>query len=193
IVQLVRLIRHGEPVKMSKRMGEYVTMDELLEEVGKDAARFFFLLRSPDAHLDFDLDLAKVESNENPVYYVQYAHARICSIFREAASRGIGGLEPSRLAEADLGPLKDESEIALIKKLAEFPEEIAAAAVSREPHRIPRYLAGVATAFHSFYTRCRVLGAPEDIMRARLCLARAAGIVLRNGLRLVGVSAPERM
>ncbi len=194
IVQLVRLIRNGEPIKMSKRMGEFVTMDELLDEVGKDVARFFFLLRSPDSHLDFDLDLAKMQSNENPVYYVQYAHARISSIFREAASRGVSGVGREALLGADLDRLADESEVSLIKKLAEFPEEIAAAAIAREPHRMPHYLAEVATAFHSFYTRCRVLGAEDEkTMKARLCLALAAQIVLRNGLKLMGVGAPDRM
>ncbi len=194
IVQIVRLIRGGEPVKMSKRMGEFVTMDELLDEVGKDAARFFFLLRSPDSHLDFDLDLAKIQSNENPVYYVQYAHARISSMFREAAARGVESIDAASLAGSDLSLLVDESEIALIKGLSEFPEEIAAAAIAREPHRMPHYLTEVATLFHSFYTRCRVLGAEDDgIMRARLCLALATRIVLRNGLRLMSVSAPDRM
>ncbi|MGE5484034.1 MAG: arginine--tRNA ligase [Ignavibacteriales bacterium] len=194
IVQIVRLIRQGEPVKMSKRMGEFVTMDELLDEVGKDVARFFFLLRSPESHLDFDLDLAKMQSNENPVYYVQYAHARISSIFREAAARGVEGLDAASLAGSDLSLLSDESEIALIKNLAEFPEEIAAAAAAREPHRMPHYLTQVATLFHSFYTRCRVLGAEDEkTMRARLSLALATQIVLRNGLGLMGVSAPDRM
>ncbi|NPV69797.1 MAG: arginine--tRNA ligase [Firmicutes bacterium] len=193
IVQLVRLIKQGEPVKMSKRMGEFVTMDELLDDVGKDVARFFFLLRSPDAHLDFDLDLAKIQSNENPVYYVQYAHARISSIFREAAARGFTGLGVEDLLSADLSPLTDESEVALVKKLAEFPGEIASSAVAREPHRMPRYLAEVATAFHSFYTRCRVLGVDEPAMKARLALSFATQTVLRNGLSLLRVDAPDRM
>ncbi|MGB9867339.1 MAG: arginine--tRNA ligase [Bacillota bacterium] len=190
IVQMVRLIRGGEVVKMSKRAGEFVTMDELLEEVGRDVARFFFLMRSCESHLDFDLDLGKLRSDENPVYYVQYAHARICSLMREAKERGVewpGGTEP------DLSQLTDQSELELAKKLVYFPQEIAGAALTREPHRMPRYLMDLATAFHSFYTRCRILGVEPQLTAARLYLSDATRIVLRNGLEIIGVSAPEKM
>lgn len=190
IVQMVRLIRGGEVVKMSKRAGEFVTMDELLEEVGRDVARFFFLMRSCESHLDFDLDLGKLKSDENPVYYVQYAHARICSLLREARERGIEWPAPQ---EPDLSLLTDESELELARKLVYFPEEIAGAALAREPHRMPRYLIDLATAFHSFYTRCRILGAQPQLTAARLYLSDATRIVLQNGLGLIGVSAPEKM
>jgi arginyl-tRNA synthetase len=188
IMQLVRLVRRGEQVRMSKRAGELVTLSELVEEVGKDAARFFFLLRSADSHLDFDLDLAKESSNENPVYYVQYAHARICSIIRQAAERG-----KAVPREADLSLLKEEAELDLIRKLVEFPEEIAFAAVRKEPHRLARYVQDLAGLFHSFYNVCRVISEDEELTAARLILVNAARIVLKNGLNILGITAPERM
>ncbi|HHV78868.1 MAG TPA: arginine--tRNA ligase [Firmicutes bacterium] len=190
IVQMVRLVRGGETVRMSKRAGEFVTMDELLEEVGRDVARFFFLMRSCESHLDFDLDLGKLKSDENPVYYVQYAHARISSLLREAQERGIKWPCP---VEPDLNLLSDESEVELAKKLVSFPEEIVNAGLAREPHRMTRYLIDTATLFHSFYTRCRILGEDPELTVARLYLSEATRVVLRNGLRLIGVSAPERM
>ena len=191
IVQMVRLQRSGEAVKMSKRGGEFITMEELLEEVGKDAARFFFLMRSPESHLDFDLDLARLQSNENPVYYVQYAHARIASIFRQAREGGAAlSVGPS---EVNFSLLKDPSEIALMKILAAFPEEIHEIAEAREPHRLIKYMTDVASAFHSFYTKCRVIGEDKALTEARLYLARLCQIVLANALRIAGISAPESM
>jgi len=192
IVQLVRLVRGGEAVRMSKRGGTIILMDELLEEVGKDAARFFFLTRAPASHLDFDIDLAKLESNENPVFYVQYAHARISSIFREA--RGRGYLVPlDGLDGVDLDLLMDESELDLMKKIADLPEEIADAALAREPHRMTRYVLELATLFHSFYTRCRVLSDDKALSLARLALTRATQVVLKTVLHIIGVTAPESM
>ncbi|HHV72358.1 MAG TPA: arginine--tRNA ligase [Clostridia bacterium] len=188
IMQLVRLVRKGEQVRMSKRAGEMVTLSELVEEVGKDAARFFFLLRSADSHLDFDLDLAKEASNENPVYYVQYAHARICSILRQAAERGV-----TLPQTGDLTLLKTEAELDLIRKLVQFPEEIALAALRKEPHRLARYVHDLAGLFHSFYNSCRVISDDEKLTAARLVLVDAARIVLRNSLNILGITAPERM
>lgn len=191
IVQTVRLCRGKEIVKMSKRGGEFISMAELLEEVGKDAARFFFLMRSPESHLDFDLDLARLQSNENPVYYVQYAHARIASIFRQAKKEGYAtAVGPS---EVRFNLLRDPSEIALMKLLAAFPEEIHEIAEAREPNRLVKYMMDLATAFHAFYTRCRVLGEDKDLTAARLYLARLTQIVLATALRLAGISATESM
>ncbi|MGI6587938.1 MAG: arginine--tRNA ligase [Peptococcia bacterium] len=187
LMQLVRLLRGNEIVRMSKRSGEYITLSELVEEVGRDAARFFFVMRSPDSHLDFDLDLAKKESADNPVYYVQYAHARINSIL-------MASTEKLALAEEiDFTLLKEEEELALIRKIAEFPDEIVAAASSYEPHHLTRYAHELASLFHSFYNSCRVLTDEKDLRRARLFLVNAARITLRNVLILLGVSAPERM
>lgn len=190
LMQLVRLYRGGEIVRMSKRTGQYVTLDELLEEVGRDAARYFFVMRSADSHLDFDLDLAKQRSNENPVYYIQYAHARIQSILRQLAARG--GSCPAA-AEVDLGLLQEGAEKALIRRLADFPDEVAIAALELAPHRIALYAHDVAGLFHSFYNAYRVLGAGEGLEEARLVLVRCTGIVLRNAVRLIGVHAPDRM
>jgi len=190
IMQLVRLYRGGEMVKMSKRSGRFVTLEELVEEVGKDAARYFFVMRSADSHLDFDLDLARSQSNENPVYYIQYAHARICSIFRQLPDPG---KTLPDLAKVDLFLLKEEAELALARKLADFPEEVALAARDLAPHRLTRYLHETAGLFHSFYNSCRVISDDAALSSARLTLADATRIVIRNGLRLLGVSAPERM
>ncbi|MGQ9824239.1 MAG: arginine--tRNA ligase [Desulfotomaculales bacterium] len=190
LMQLVRLFRGGEIVKMSKRSGQFVTLEELVEEVGRDAARYFFVMRSADSHLDFDLDLARAQSNENPVYYIQYAHARICSIFRQLEE--MGGHPPGP-GQADLLLLKEEAELLLARKLADFPEEVALAAQDYAPHRLTRYLHETAGLFHSFYNSYRVIGGDEGLSAARLLLAGATRIVLRNGLRLIGVSAPERM
>ena len=190
LMQLVRLFRGGEIVKMSKRSGQFVTLEELVEEVGRDAARYFFVMRSADSHLDFDLDLARARSNENPVYYIQYAHARICSIFRQLEE--MGG-QPPGPGQADLLLLKEEAELLLARKLADFPEEVALAAQDYAPHRLTRYLHETAGLFHSFYNSYRVIGGDEGLSAARLLLAGATRIVLRNGLRLIGVSAPERM
>lgn len=186
IMQLVRLFRGGEPVRMSKRSGEYVTLRELMDEVGKDAARYFFVDRSADSHLDFDLDLAREQSGENPVYYVQYAHARICSILRQAG-------EIPRAREIDCSVLRDPAERALIEKIAELPGEIIYAATHLEPHRLTRYVYDLANLFHGFYTTCHVLNAGPGLREARLALVNACRITLRNTLKIIGVSAPERM
>ncbi len=192
IYQVVRLLRNGEFVMGGKRKGDIVLLSELIEQVGKDAARFFFLLRSADSELNFDLDLAVKESPDNPVYYVQYAHARICSIMRFAAEKGISLPDPQTTS---LAPLESEAEVALIRRLSDLPEEILAAAELYEPHRLTRYAQDLARDFHVFYDRCPVLkeDTPNDIRDARLVLISAAQIVLKNVLTLLGVSAPERM
>ncbi len=190
ILQYVALLRDGQQVKMSKRAGEFITMQDLLDEVGRDAARFFFLMRSPESHLDFDLTLAAEQSNENPVFYIQYAHARICSMLRQAHDAGIPMPDSSAVA---LDALQHGEELDLIRKMAEFPEEVAAAAWYREPHRLARYGLDFAGLFHSFYTHCRVLGEEREVQDARLVLVGAVQIVLRRVLGLLGVGAPESM
>lgn len=188
LLQMVSLYRNGELVKMSKRTGQSITLSELIDEVGTDAARFFFIMRSLDSQLDFDLDLAKSHSNENPVYYIQYAHARICSIFNQAGEAGI-----KRTAEPDLTKLTMPVEIDLIKKLAEYEEEIAYAARERAVHRIARYAHDLAGAFHSFYNQCRIVGVEPDLAAARLALVSAVQNTIRHSLAILGVSAPEKM
>lgn len=190
LMQLVRLYRGGEIVRMSKRTGTLVTLDELIDEVGKDVARFFFVMRSPDSHLDFDLELAKKESQENPVYYVQYAHARVCSIMRTAVAQGI---EYPMLEQTDLTLLREKEEIDLLKKLAEFPEEVQIAAKAMAPQRIPHYVLDLAGLLHSFYFNHKVLSESEGIRNARLILTDAVRITIDNALTMIGVSAPERM
>jgi len=188
LMQLVRLYQNGEVVRMSKRTGQYVTLQELIEDVGKDAARYFFIMRNPDSHLDFDLDLAKEQSSDNPVYYVQYAHARINSILKAT------GKAVPKAAECDLTLLKDEAELELIRKIANLPTEVAYAAEQLEPYRMARYATELATLFHSFYNSCRVINEDnEALTNARLVLVNAARITLRNVLTMLGVSAPERM
>ena len=172
---------------MSKRSGQYITLSELIDEVGRDAARFFFVMRSPDSHLDFDLDLAKAESSENPVYYVQYAHARINSILKAL------GTELPGIKDVDFLLLREEAEIELIRKIADLPEEILQAAINLEPHHLTRYAQELAAHFHSFYNSCRVLCDDDELKAARLLLVNATRITLRNVLGLLGVSAPERM
>ncbi|QIA28352.1 arginine--tRNA ligase [Thermaerobacter sp. PB12/4term] len=189
LTQMVHLVRGGQAVRMSKRRGELVTMAEFLDEVDVDAARYFFLMRSPDTHLDFDLDLANLRSSENPVYYVQYAHARACGILRQAEAEA--GLRPDE--SVDLGPLGDPAERDLARRLLDLPGEVAAAAEAREPHRLTYYLKDVATLFHQFYTRCRVLGEEDPVAQARLALVDATRQVLATALGLLGVTAPERM
>ncbi|MEB3197147.1 MAG: arginine--tRNA ligase [Candidatus Sericytochromatia bacterium] len=195
IGQMVNLFRDGEPVRMSKRSGEMVTLQEVLDEVGADAARYFLLMRSTDTTLDFDLALAVKESADNPVFYVQYAHARICSILRMAQQAHPGlVLEGDALSDADLSLLVTPDERQLLLKLALFPDEVASAALAMEPYRIARFAQELAAGFHQFYTNCRVLTDDQALMRARLALIIAARIVLRNALAdLLGVSAPERM
>lgn len=187
LMQLVRLYRGGEIVKMSKRSGKYVTLDELIEEVGKEAARFFFIMRSPDSALDFDLDLAKAESSDNPVYYVQYAHARICSIL------SVAGVDTPKAADVDLSLLTEENERVLIRKLAEWPQEVADAARELAPYHLAYYAKELANAFHSFYNSCKVLTDDAALRDARLALVDCTRITLRNVLTLLGLSAPERM
>ena len=186
LLQMVSLLRGGEAVKMSKRTGESVTLAELIEEVGTDAARYFFVMRSPDSQLDFDIDLAKSQSSENPVYYVQYAHARIASVFRQAAETG--------LKESDaFALLTDESELDLIKKIEEYPREVEKAAADLAPQRIARAAHEMASAFHSFYSRCRIMGVEPELAGARLALAGKTAQVIRHALHILGVSAPEKM
>jgi arginyl-tRNA synthetase len=190
--QLVNLKRGGEPVRMSKRAGDMVTFDDLLEEVGRDVARYIFLTRSQDTALDFDIMLAKQESMENPVYYVQYAHARICSILRYGAERGvrvkaeIPDLETLRLLDSD-----EETDLAL--KIFEFEELVRDASLDRAPHRLTRYLEEIAAAFHVFYNRQRVISDDPRLTKARLFLVLCTRQVLLNGLGILGVSAPESM
>lgn len=190
LVQLVNLLRGGQQVAMSTRSGEFVTLREVIDEVGRDACRFFFLMRRSDSQLDFDLELAKQQSNDNPVFYVQYAHARVCSINRAAQEQG---LSLPALGEVDFDRLLLEEELALAKRLAQFPETVAAAAQSFSPHRVVFYLQELAAQFHSYYNRNRVITEDPETSRARLYLANCVRIVLHNALRVLGVSAPERM
>ncbi|KKB36489.1 arginine--tRNA ligase [Bacillus thermotolerans] len=189
IIQLVHLYKNGEKMKMSKRTGKAVTMRDLVEEVGLDAVRYFFAMRSSDTHMDFDLDLAVSESNENPVYYAQYAHARICSILRQGEEQDLTVNE-----QADLSPLKAEKEFELLKKIGDFPQAIAEAAEKRIPHRMTNYVQELSAAFHSFYNAEKVLDAEnKPLSEARLALIQAVQVTLKNALQLIGVSAPEKM
>ncbi len=185
IYQLVNLLRDGKPVSMGKRTGTFVSLREVLDEVGPDAIRFFLVGRSPDAMMDFDLDLAKTQSDANPVYYVQYAHARIASILRRA-----GDVDYSA---GDVSLLTHEAELALIRKMLMLPEIVADAAVSLAPHPLPYYAQDLATAFHSFYTECRVIGDDPELTKARLKLVAASKTALAAVLDLIGVTAPEQM
>lgn len=190
IAQMVSLFQNGEKVKMSKRTGKAVTMEDLMDEVGVDAIRYFFTMRSMDSHLDFDMDLAISKSNENPVFYVQYAHARICSIFRQAEEQGISMLPAG---QADLSRLTAEAEFDLLRKMAELPEEVAIAAEQYAPHRLIRYVYELVSQFHSYYKAERVITDDAAQTQARLALLAALRVVLRNVLAAVGVSVPERM
>lgn len=190
LVQLVRLTRGGEPVRMGKRSGEFVTLREVVDEVGADATRFFFLMRKGDSQLDFDLDLAVKQSSENPVFYVQYAHARICSIFRQAQKEGIG---MPAAESAALHRLTAATEQELIKALATYTDTVEEAAREREPHRVVFYLMELAGSFHRFYNQERVITEDRELSEARLYLAHSAQRVLRHGLGLVGIGAPETM
>ncbi len=190
IIQLVTLLRDGQPVRMSKRRGEFVLMEELLEEVGRDAARFTFLTRRHDSPLEFDLGLATRQSSDNPVYYVQYAHARIRSIHRQAAEQGIA---IPAWRDVDLTALGGAEEQALIKRLLEYPNVVAGAARALEPHRIAYWLTELAGMFHPYYKTHRVIQDDRRLMLARLALCTAVGQVIANGLALLGVSAPETM
>jgi arginyl-tRNA synthetase len=190
ITQLVALYRGGEPARMSKRTGDVVTLDELIEEVGSDAARYTLLTRSTDTALDFDIELVKRRSLDNPVYYVQYAHARIASILRYAADQGIA-LEPIEKVRGE--ELVHETELDLLRKIAEMPEQVQLAADARAPYRLTRYTDELAAGFHRFYTECRVVTEDADLTQARLHLAAAARQAIANVLALLGVSAPESM
>lgn len=187
LVQFAVLYRNGQKVSMSTRAGEFVTLRELRGEVGNDAARFFYVLRKGDQHLDFDLDLAKSQSTENPVYYVQYAHARVCSVLEQ------WGGDPARLAGVDTSPLAAAGELALATRLMEYPEAVEAAARELSPHVVAFYLRELAGEFHSYYNATRILVDDEPLRLARLALAAAVRQALRNGLALLGVSAPEKM
>ena len=188
LLQMVSLYRGGELVKMSKRTGESITLRELMEEVGTDAARYFFLMRSLDSQLDFDLDLAKKQSSENPVYYIQYAHARICSIFRQAEEVGL------KLDDAPkFSMMTTAAEVDLINKIFEYPTEIEKAAVEFAPQRIARYAYDLAAQFHSFYRDCRILGVDVELAKARLALIKVTAHTIKHALSLLGVSAPTAM
>lgn len=194
IHQFVTLMRDGQQVKMSKRSANFVTLDELIEEVGPDAVRFFFLMRSVSSHLEFDLNLAKEQSEKNPVYYVQYAHARIASILRFAEGEGLVQASSSTdYSTIDLTLLKQPEEIALIKLLLDLPDTIESACFSYEPQRLTNYLHDVATAFHRFYHEHRVVTPERELSAARLALSLASKIVLANGCKILGITAPERM
>ena len=189
-MQLVRLMRDGEIVRMSKRTGKAISLSDLLDEIPVDAARYFFNSRAADTHLEFDLDLAVRQDSDNPVYYVQYAHARIKSILKALTQDGIS----LAADKADLGLLCEPSELDLIRELARLPEEIRLAAESREPSRLNRYATQVAAAFHRFYTSCRIKDAGSDALRdARIVLIGCVATVIENALSTFGVSAPDHM
>lgn len=190
LIQMVNLLRDGKPYIMGKRSGNFITLKEVVSEVGRDACRFFFLMRRCDSQLDFDLELAKQQSSDNPVYYVQYAHARICSINRNAAEAGI---KQAQSGSIDYSRLELAEELALVKQLARFPETVVGAALSYEPHRVVFYLQDLAAQFHSYYNRHRVLVDDLETTRVRLYLVNSVRTVLANALRLLGLSAPERM
>ena len=188
--QMVTVMRGGEEVKISKRAGSYVTLRDLIDEVGRDATRFFFVMRKPDSQLVFDIDLAKQQSLDNPVYYVQYAHARICSIFEAAREKGL--LVPGA-GDASLARLDTDEELDIIKALSTFPEVVEGSAASFEPHRVTYYLQELAGLFHTFYNKNRVITEDAELSAARLFLLDCIKITLNNGLALLGISAPERM
>ncbi|RLB10127.1 MAG: arginine--tRNA ligase, partial [Deltaproteobacteria bacterium] len=196
LIQLVKLWKEGKEVKMSKRSGEFITFRELMEEVGVDAMRFVFLTKSHDSTLDFDIDLVKRQDTENPVYYVQYAHARICSIFRKAEEKGLNFKIPDI---EELSCLKLSEEIDLIRNIVEFPYILKEIVLHLEPHRLTYYLTSLASVFHRYFNlgtskpEHRVISDDPTLTNARLALSEAVRIVIKNGLTLLGVSAPERM
>jgi arginyl-tRNA synthetase len=190
LIQFVTLIKDGKPVGMSTRSGEFTTLREVMDEVGRDACRFFFLMRKSDAHLEFDLDLAKRTTNENPVYYVQYAHARIESIFRNAREAGI---DTEGLGDANCALLTVKEELDLIRWITRYNTVLEGSARSLEPHRVTFYLMELVGRFHSYYNKTRVLGNDIPLVRARLLLLAALRDVIRDGLGLIGVSAPVKM
>jgi arginyl-tRNA synthetase len=190
LFQLVRLFKDGEAYRMSKRTGRAVSLNDLLEDVGRDAARFFFNTKASGNHLDFDLSLAVEKSNDNPVYYVQYAHARICNMLKVIENEGV---KVPDVGSVDLKLLDKDEELELMKKLAEYPEEIRISAQTLEPSRLTRYVLDLAALFHSFYNACRVKGVEEELMKARLILVDSTRIVIKNVLNLLSINAPERM
>ena len=190
LVQFVSLLRAGEKVSMSTRSGEFETLTDVVNEVGVDAARYYFLMRSSDTHLDFDLELAKKETPDNPVFYIQYAHARICSIFRTAEEKGVAW---NRSDEVNLAPLVDEEEFAIIRAILAFPEVVEKSARAMEVHRISHYLLDMVSRFHGYYSRHRVVSDDKALTLARLFLLDAIRITIRNGFELMGISAPEKM
>ena len=190
LMQLVRLMQDGEVVRISKRTGNMITLNDLIEEIGLEPARFFFNLRQADSHLEFDLDLAKSQTNENPVFYVQYAHARICSILRVMETEGVT-LKDAK--DINFALLNENEEKELIDKLGTFPEEILTAADHYDPSRLTRYALDLASSFHSFYNACRIKGENDELMQARLALASCVKTVLASDLSILGVDAPERM
>ena len=188
---MVTVMRGGEEVRISKRAGSYVTVRELIDEVGRDAVRFFLVSRKADSEFTFDIDLARSQSEENPVYYVQYAHARVCAVLRQA---GVALADAAdAFAGGDLSPLTSDYEQALLRRLADFPEELASAAREFAPHQITFYLKDLAGEFHSYYNAERFLVDDPALKRARLALVVATGQVLRNALAVLGISAPEHM
>jgi len=190
VFQLVRLIKDGEVARMSKRTGRAISLNDLIEDVGRDAVRFIFNTKTSGSHLDFDLDLAVKQSNENPVYYVQYAHARICSMLRLLEAEGIKVPDPEQV---DFLKLSSVEELDLMRKLAEYPDEIRISAQTLEPSRLTRYVTDVASLFHSFYNACRVKGEEEELMKARLLLVESTRIVIKNVLNILKISTPVKM
>ena len=189
LVQFANLFENGEKVSMSTRSGEFVTLKQLREDVGLDAARFFYVMRKPDQHMNFDLDLARDESSDNPVYYLQYAHARICSVKRQCEDRGL----KLSLEKANLNRLDNSHEQHIIKQIGLYPERVLRAAMRREPHIVVKYLRDLANQFHSWYNAHQFIVDDVELRDARVALASAVGQVMSNGLGLLGVSAPAKM
>ncbi|MBI5213660.1 MAG: arginine--tRNA ligase, partial [Nitrospirae bacterium] len=190
LVQMVTLLRGGKPVQMSKRAGEFITLREVMDEIGADTTKFLFLTRRSDSHLEVDIEVAKAQSSENPVYYVQYAHARINSIFEKARQEAIG----YRQEEIDFnGDLFNDEEMRIVKKLLLYPTMFGNAALAHEPHRITFYLQELAGMFHPYYHKHKVISEDMEVTKARLALCEAIRIVLKHGLKILGVKAPERM
>ncbi len=187
IYQFVTILKGGEKVKMSTRKANFITLDELIDEVGSDVVRYFFIMKNTTSHLNFDLEIAKKHSDENPVFYLQYAHARISSLLKTTSAEGLA------CSTDNLNMLNSETEQFLLKKLHEFEKEVLYSAKNYEPHRIANYLTELASLFHKFYTECRILGTEKNLAEARIALILAVKIVLKNGLSILGVSAPERM
>jgi arginyl-tRNA synthetase len=190
-VQFAILYRNGERMQMSTRSGEFVTLRQLRKEVGRDAARFFYVMRRCEQHLDFDLDLATSQSSDNPVYYVQYAHARICAVLRQAADKGLEVTPSAGISH--LERLAEQHELGLLKQLSRYPEVVENAALNEEPHQLTHYLRELANDFHTYYNAHPFLVEDAPLRDARIKLILAVREVIRNGLNLLGVSAPEQM